>query len=181
MMQTSDAQIHVQQDFEQRNIGILFKKDKGPKINLVLRNIILLDIQSTMDLFCNPDLVNGIHKTRDEMTLQSNGGQMKVRHKAKITSYKHKVWFDKDAITNIIALSNLITQYRVTYNSNDEMFIVHRESVNKPNMHFRMHESGLHYYDPRDDNFTFNINTVSENKLGYTKCTMLLLGLRRLK
>jgi hypothetical protein len=99
MMQTSEAQVHVQQDFKQRNIDILFKKDNGPMIDLVLRNIILLDSQSTMDLFCNPDLVNGIHKTRDEMTLQSNGGQMKVRHKAKISSYKHEVWFDKDVIT----------------------------------------------------------------------------------
>jgi hypothetical protein len=103
------------------------------------------------------------------MTLQSNGGQMKVRHKAKITPYKHEVWFNKDAITNIIALSNLITQYHVTYDSNDEMFVVHRESVNTPNMHFRMHASVLHYYDPKGDDFTFNINTVSENKLGYTK------------
>jgi hypothetical protein len=122
-----------------------------------------------MDLFCNPDLVNGIHKTKDVMTLQSNGGQMKVRHKAKITSYKHEVWFDKGAITNIIALSNLITQYRVTYNSNDEMFVVHRDSVNKHDIHFRMHATGLHYYDPKGDDFTFNINTVSENKMGYTK------------
>jgi hypothetical protein len=169
MMQTSDAPVHVQQDFEQRNIDILFKKDKGPKIDLVLRNIILLDSQSTMDLFCNPELVHGIHKTRDEMTLQSNGGQMKVHHKAKISSYQHEVWFDKDAITNIIALSNLITQYRVTYDSNDKAFVVHRESVNKSNMHFRMHHTGLHYYDPKDDDFTFNITTVSENKLNYTK------------
>jgi hypothetical protein len=70
---------------------------------------------------------------------------------------------------HIIALSNLITQYRVTYDSNDETFVVHCKSVNKPNMHFRMHQSGLHYYDPKDDDFTFNITTVSENKLGYTK------------
>jgi hypothetical protein len=31
-----------------------------------------------------------------------------------------------------------------------------------------MHESGLHYFDPRDSEFTF-INTVSENKTGFTK------------
>jgi hypothetical protein len=170
LMQTIDAQGFAQQDFEQRNIDILFKqKRKGPKIDLVLRNVILLDSQSTMDLFCNPRLVNNIHKTNDVMTLQSNGGQMKVHHKASITSYKHDVWFEKNAITNIIALSNLITQYRVTYDSDDKMFVVHRETVGKPCMHFKMHASGLHYYDPADDDFTFNINTVAENKMGYTK------------
>ena len=41
--------------------------------------------------------------------------------------------------------------------------------MNKPDMHFKMHSSGLHYYDPQDDNFTFNIHTVSENKMGFTK------------
>jgi hypothetical protein len=47
------------------------------------------------------------------------------------------------------------------------MFVVHRESDSKPNMEFRMHESGLHYYDPRkEDHLTF-VNTVSENKEGF--------------
>jgi hypothetical protein len=169
-----DEQSHFQtdyafhQDFEQRNKDILFKK-RGPKLNLALRNIVLLDSQSTMDLFCNPSLVTSIKKSKSSMKLQSNGGTMIVRHKAKITSYDHEVWFDENAITNIIALSNLIKQYRVTYDSNDKMFVVHREAVNKPNMHFKMHSSGLHYYDPQDDDFAFNIHTVSDNKLGFTK------------
>ena len=48
------------------------------------------------------------------------------------------------------------------------MFVVHRESEKKPNMEFRMHESGLHYYDPRNEEFNF-VNTVSGNKQGFTK------------
>ena len=47
------------------------------------------------------------------------------------------------------------------------MLIVHRESEGKPNMQFRMHESGLRYFDPRDQEFNF-FNTVSENKEGFT-------------
>jgi hypothetical protein len=31
-----------------------------------------------------------------------------------------------------------------------------------------MHKSGLHYFDPRDSEFIF-VNTVSENKAGFTK------------
>ena len=42
------------------------------------------------------------------------------------------------------------------------MFIVHSEEKNKPNMHFRMNESGIHYYDP-DEDFTF-VTTVADNK-----------------
>jgi hypothetical protein len=48
----------------------------------------------------------------------------------------------------------------VTYDSNDEMFVVHREHADKPNMEFKMHKSGLHYFNPKDADFTFNMNTV---------------------
>ena len=34
-------------------------------------------------------------------------------------------------------------------------------------MQFRMNESGLHLFDPRDQEFTF-FNTVSDNKEGFT-------------
>jgi hypothetical protein len=48
------------------------------------------------------------------------------------------------------------------------MFVVYRELEGKPDMEFWMHKSGLHYFDPRDSKFT-SVNTVSENKAGFTK------------
>jgi hypothetical protein len=36
-------------------------------------------------------------------------------------------------------------------------------------MEFRMHKCGLHYYDPRNENHLAFVNTVSENKEGFTK------------
>ena len=48
------------------------------------------------------------------------------------------------------------------------MFIFHQEAENKPNMEFRMHKSGLHYYDLCNKSFAF-INTVSGKKEGYTQ------------
>jgi hypothetical protein len=77
--------------------------------------------------------------------------------------------FSTRAITNIIALRNFIDQYRVTYDSDDLMFVVHRESESKPNMEFKMHKSGLHYYDPRKEHHMTFVNTVLENKTGFTK------------
>jgi hypothetical protein len=154
-----------QQEFEKRNANvILFKQNHGKKIELDLKNVILLDSQSTMDLFCNPKFVDNIKKSSKSMRLKSNGGTMMVSHKATMKGYKSDVWFSKDAITNNIALSNLIKQYRVTYNSKDQMFVVHREKQNKPNVEFKMHESGLHYYVPQDKDFIF-VNAVSGNKV----------------
>jgi hypothetical protein len=105
------------QAFERHNTDVLFKQNHGKGILLDLRNIILLDSQSMMDLFCNPKLVHNISRASNKMRLQSNGGSMTVNHKATMAGYKKKVWFSKDAITNIIALSNLIQQYHVTYDS----------------------------------------------------------------
>ena len=56
----------------------------------------------------------------------------------------------------------------MTYNSNDQEFVVYRQDKNMPNMIFKMHECGLHYYDPSDEQFTFT-NTVEGNMAGYTK------------
>jgi hypothetical protein len=70
---------------------------------------------------------------------------MVVTRKSTMPVYNKIVWFYTRAITNIIALSNLIDQYRVTYDSDDLMFVVQRKSDSKPNMEFRIHESGLHY------------------------------------
>jgi hypothetical protein len=94
---------------------------------------------------------------------------MLVTRKATMPGYNKDVWFSTRAITNIIALRNLIQQYRVTYDSDDNMFVVHREPQGKPNVEFCMHKCGLHYYDPRNENHLAFVNTVSENKEGFTK------------
>jgi hypothetical protein len=83
--------------------------------------------------------------------------------------YNKDVWFSTRAIINIITLSSFIQQYRVTYDSDDKMCVVHRESQGKPNMEFCMHKCGLHFYDLRNENHLAFINTVSENKEGFTK------------
>ena len=79
-----------------------------------------------MDLFCNQALVTETYKSSSNMRLKRNGGTMIVTHKAKMAGYHKNIWFSKIAITNIIALSNIIQQYRFTYDSEDKMFIVHR-------------------------------------------------------
>jgi hypothetical protein len=102
------------------------------------------------------------------MRLKSNGGSMILSHKASMKGHDNDVCFSKDAITNVITLRNLIKQHRVAHDSKDQMFVVHRETQNKPNMEFKMHENGLHCFDPRDKDFVF-LNAVSGNKEGFTQ------------
>jgi uncharacterized protein YodC (DUF2158 family) len=91
----------------------------GTKTQLNLREVILLDSHSMMDLFCNRALVKRTFRSDKSMRLKSNGGTMVVTKKAKMAGYHTDVWYDKHAITNILALSNVIKQYRVTYDSNE--------------------------------------------------------------
>jgi len=155
-------------------VANLFKQAHADtKFDIDLREVILLDSQSTSDLFCNRAFVEETMKSSSSLRLKSNGGTMMVRQKAKVNGYHANVWFSEKAITNIFALGNVVKQYRVTYDSDELMFVVHRESAGKPDMHFRMHTSGLHYYDPREDGAEAEalafVETVSDNLKGFTK------------
>ena len=121
-----------------------------------------------MNLFYNPDLVEDINKVKRNLRIQSNGGEMSVNQKAKIPGYNMRVWFNRRDITNIIALKKL-TKHRIfTYDSNDQMFIVHREEKDLPSMEFIFHDSDVHYYEPKKKDLVF-LSTVSENKEGFIK------------
>ena len=102
------------------------------------------------------------------MKLKGNGNILAVTHKAKFPGYEQDVLLRKNSITNIIALKNLIKPYRVTYDSIDQIFVVHKEYQEKPNMEFKLHEYGIHCYNPTDKTMVL-INTISENKQGFSK------------
>ena len=163
----SHLQLHfaqVEQNFETR-IATILNQLASHESKLDLTQVILLDNQSTMDLFCNESLVSTMFDSKTPMRLKSNSGTMKVNHKETINDYERPVWFSKYAITNIIALKNIIRKYIVTYDSDESTFVVHREAANTKNMEFRMHTNGLHCHDTREDitQFAF-METVAGNK-----------------
>ena len=148
-------------------IEAILKQSKHP-VDLDLRSMWLLDCQSTMDLACNKSFLTNICVSKNTMRIASNGGTLTTNKQGSWPGYQKRIWYSQSVITNIVALKNVKEQYRVTYDSNDEYFVVHRESEGKPNILFRMHPCGLHYFDPRDQDFMF-ISTVAENKKDFTK------------
>jgi septal ring factor EnvC (AmiA/AmiB activator) len=83
----------TQVDDPMPRIATLFKQSHN-KSRLDLTKVILLDSQSTMDLFCNRKLVSNVRDTKEVMRLKSNGGTMKVTKKATMAGYEQEVWFD---------------------------------------------------------------------------------------
>jgi hypothetical protein len=106
-------------------ISLALKSSKS--IGLDIRNVLLLDNQSTFDLRCNRKFVNLVRKAMHALNMMSNCGGLKITEQCKIPGYKFWVWFSEKAITNIIfiCLKNLIKIYRVTYDSEvDTTFVV---------------------------------------------------------
>ena len=68
--------------FEQRNKDVLFKQNAAINIDLDLKKVILLDSQSTMDLFCNKAMVHSITRSEDQIRLKSYGSKMVENQKA---------------------------------------------------------------------------------------------------
>jgi hypothetical protein len=52
-------------------------------------------------------------------------------------------------------LKNMKKQYRVTYHSSEETFLVHREAAGLPNFLFKERGNGLHFFDLRQADFAF--------------------------
>ena len=127
---------------------MLLQKSHSKSINIDPKNVILLGSQSTMDLFYNTKMVGNCFKDKKNMRLHINGGKMLITHNAQVSYYKSYAWFDQKDITKLIALKNIINWYHVTYDSLHEMFIFHLEEHGRNNIHFIMHDSGLHYYFP---------------------------------
>jgi hypothetical protein len=138
--------------------------------DLALCDVILLDSKSTIDLFCNKARVTSIYTSPEPYMLQSNAGRMLIFHKVVEPSLKKDVWFDTNALSNIVTLNTLSQQY-VTYDSSEgSCFIVHHQEVNvMPNMVFHMHPSGLHCYLPRATSNFIILITVEGNKTGVSQ------------
>jgi hypothetical protein len=120
-----------------------------------LREVLLLDNQPTVNIFCNKKFVSNIRLAPEPLTLKSNDGELIVYRIANVADYDEPVWFSKKAITNIFELKIMKKQYKVTYNSSEESFLVHRVAAGLPNLLFKEHVNGLHFFDPRQADFAF--------------------------
>ena len=103
------------------------------------------DNQSTLDYFCNQNLVQDITPSMQTMILQTNAGNKPTSHKAKVPNYC-EVWFDIEGMANIFSFAKMEDKYHITYDSAVESGLnVHAKNVI---IKFRRSAEGLYYYRP---------------------------------
>ena len=130
---------------------------------------VLLDNQSTVNVFSNQKLLKNIHKTTRTMTIKCNAGVTTTNMIGEMPGYPGEIWYNPRGIANILSVANVQKHYRITYDSaNGEGFIVHKSDGTQ--RLFKESEKGLFYLDTSEGGLkgTVLINTVQENKSKYT-------------
>jgi hypothetical protein len=74
-------------------MDMAFKQSKKGLQGFNLREVVLLDNQSTVDIFCNKKFVSNIRLAPEPLTLKSNGSELILYHITDVADYDEPVWF----------------------------------------------------------------------------------------
>jgi hypothetical protein len=106
---------------------------------------ILLDNQSTIDVFCNAKLLTNIHKSSNVMSIHCNAGIKTTSDVGDFPGYG-EVWYHPTGIANILSLSRVREKgFHVTYENNKNCFIL-TSPTGRRHM-FEQSPKGLYYID----------------------------------
>ena len=125
---------------------------------------ILLDSQSTIDVFSNVSLLTKVHETNTTLSIRCNAGVKTTKYRGHLSGYGW-VWYYPDGIANILSLSRVRERYRVTFDSAmDNCFHIHKD--NGKLLKFKEATRRLYYFDTmkRDEEASVFITTVEDNK-----------------
>jgi hypothetical protein len=153
------------------SVIILTKQTARHPIN---PNYLLLDSQSTVNLFSNPKHVNNARQATTPINVHCNKGSMPMSMVADFGT--NQVYLNPDGIANVLSLYLLGKKHHITYDSQDRggVFKVHTSSGV---LEFKPTKKGLHAldlastsaaahvlvtsYQPSDEHL--HVNTVHEN------------------
>jgi Reverse transcriptase (RNA-dependent DNA polymerase) len=165
---SSDVQLFQSTEMvTQPNVSFTFHQQHLPNGASVPDTWILLDSQSTVSVFKNPNYLTNIRPSTTVLTVYTNGGIQRSSLVGDIANFG-MVWYNPDSLANILSLAAVRKQCKVTMDSSVEpCFLVHRNNGNI--MKFLEYANGLYFHDPEapTSDFTF-VSTVQQNKQLFT-------------
>ena len=100
--------------------------DKKKDISSKMKDDIILDNGSTLSIFANPELVEGIRKSKSTLEMATNAGMRLTNQEANVPGFG-TVWYDEGAIVNIFSFAELVDKHQITFDSSMEnAFLVHQ-------------------------------------------------------
>ena len=148
---------------------------QSPRRKLISKNWILLDSESSINVFCNKKFLTNIRKCEDRkgVRVHSNRGFQDSTLVGTLKNFG-PVWFNPNSLANILSLSEVPKQCRVTMDSHAEnTLIIHKRDGSM--MKFKNYKNGLYYYDATTNNskpsvtsYSF-LSTVRDNKTNFTR------------
>ena len=121
---------------------------------------ILLDNQSTVDVFSNKNLITDIRETSSTMNIHCNAGITSTNMVGELRGYG-TVWYNPYGIANILSLARVQELgYRVTYDTSDgHAFHLHKNDGTV--RVFKQSKKGLYYLDTSEN--TKDVTLVNEH------------------
>ena len=138
---------------------------------------ILLNTCSSIDLFCNQSFVCNMHQFNTTLSLATNAGMMMTNLKAELPGFG-TVWFDPQAMTNVLSFGNIAKQHPIQYLQESDTFQVQLSSHINISGHEQVDNLyGLEGNQPREGSqqtpssqenisqvpVTLNVQTIEEN------------------
>ena len=93
-----------------------------------LRDVIILDTGSSIQAtFNNPDFVQNIRLAKEPLRMTTNSGTKILTMKGDVPDFG-EVWYDPTSMANIIGFRAMAKKHRVTYNTENDQFVVHMDN-----------------------------------------------------
>jgi len=148
--------------------GALLSQHKKATGQTVPRTWILLDNQSTVDVFYEESLLRNIREAPTACRISCNAGVVTTNRIGDLPGYPRPVWYHPDGIANILSLKRVSEHCRVQYDSASDGGAFRVTKPDGTTREFKPSLSGLHYCDTAEHE-TVLVNTVAQKKEKYTE------------
>ena len=144
-----------------------------PSGRVINQQWILLDSGSTVNLFSNGKLLNNIRNAPygGHITINTSGGSVITKQQGDLPGFG-TVWYHPDDIANVLSLSHVSINFRITMDTAiDNAIIVHKSDGST--RRFGLSDTGLYVTDVRDQSGSLlTIAMVKDQSMKYSALDM---------